>query len=238
MASYGRPDPLGAQAAPTAGQALLRHLNKPWDPQAVAWLGPCRPPKLGSPEQASPHPCDGLRHPAPAAPAASSQLCSQSLAVAPHVLPVPFVLSNFIPFPSHWAQGRPGSSGSAKGGYLKRGGLPRSRGLQGISIWDAVGRVLRGIGSYLLLPTVDQAAPPRHQPAGLLCWHLQGGRQHRQCDGGHLAGASLPLSRAGRQLDPAGILPSLSGWHRAGRGWQGPVGQLGHGRQCLLGHLR
>jgi len=36
---------------------------------------------------------------------------------------------NFLPFPSHQAQGRPGSSGSAKGGYLKRGGCLQAGGL-------------------------------------------------------------------------------------------------------------
>lgn len=61
---------------------------------------------------------------------------------------LPFVLLNFIRFPSSWAQGHPGSSSLAKGSYLKRWGLPRSRGLHKISKWDAVGWVLRDISPH------------------------------------------------------------------------------------------
>lgn len=55
------------------------------------------PPQPGSSKQVSPHPCDGLQHPAPTTPAARSPLSSRSLTIGPHAPACAFCAIEFHP---------------------------------------------------------------------------------------------------------------------------------------------
>lgn len=124
------PQPPGCPDCPYSWASTLTALEQTMGSPGPGTAWPVSPPSLAHPSR---HPhipvmgCD--THLPPALPQqTSSQLASQNLAMAPHV---PFVLLNFIPFPSCWAQGRPGSSSSAKGSYLKRGSCPEAGGFTG-----------------------------------------------------------------------------------------------------------
>lgn len=120
----------------------------------------------------------------PPTPAVSSQLSFQSLAIALHVPACAFCAIEFHPLSIPLGSRSSRELQRGQGHLFKKGTAQKQGDFMGSVCGTQWGRSggafplmtpVVVVETYLLLPVVDQAAAPGHQPSGLLCWHLWGG---------------------------------------------------------------